>query len=432
TIKNIKYKFLAAEQPVLIYFDQHQLEKVISNLLSNAFKFTDENGQITLKIQYSETEPGWLEILVMDNGKGISEDFQDKLFESFFQVDDKGRQNIGSGIGLALAKSIVELHKGRITVASYPSLINQTSFTVLLQTGLGHLSSSEIVGEETLVDIKSQLMPEQIPDQKWAHEKTERTNKRYKVMVVEDNHEVRELIADDFKRSYQIVECQDAQAALILLEKELPDVIISDIMMPGINGLDFCHTVKSNEATNHIPFILLTAKASVDHQLEGLATGADAYISKPFSLKVLELNVKNLLKAQEIFREKFSKQVIIGPVSLNVVTPEEKFLSKLMNIIDKRLEDSSFDVLDLVSEIGMSRTVLYKKVQMLTGYSVADLIKHLRLKKASELLKNTSFNITEITYMVGFNDRKHFSKEFKKQYELTPSEFIKAHKTEAH
>lgn len=428
-LKNITYKFIAPTEQVLIYFDRNQLEKVIFNLLSNAFKFTEDDGQISLKISYCANDANWLEIVVTDNGKGIPEDFQEKLFESFFQVDDRGRQNIGSGIGLALAKSIIELHKGKINVASHPSFKNETSFTISLRTGNSHLALSEIATEEATFRDFADLSPDYTVQGQTAPDFDQVENKKYKIMIAEDNQEVRELLTDTLKRDYQIISCPDGQVAWDKLEKELPDLIVSDIMMPGIDGLKFCQMVKSSEAMNHIPFILLTAKASVDYQLEGLSTGADAYISKPFSLRVLELNIKNLLRAQEIFREKFNKRIIIGSANIDVVTPEEKFISKLMQIIDRRLEDPSFDVLDLVSEIGMSRTVLYKKVQMLTNYSVADLIKEMRLKRAAELLKNTSFNITEITYMVGFNDRKHFSKEFKKQYDLTPSEFIKGHKS---
>jgi len=427
--KNITYDFLSPSVPALIYFDKNQLEKVIFNLLSNAFKFTDNDGQISLSINYSANSAQWLEVVVTDNGKGIPEDFQDKLFESFFQVDDRGRQNIGSGIGLALAKNIVELHKGVIKVESHASLKNQTSFTVSLQTGKSHLSSAEIAQREVAFERAAQsvMEPTMTEEEVTGTERTEK--KKYKLMIVEDNVEVRGLLEDTLKAKYNIVTCPDGQVALDILEKELPDLIVSDIMMPGVDGLQFCEMVKSSEATNHIPFILLTARASVSHQLEGLGTGADAYLSKPFSLQLLELNIRNLLRAQEILREKFSKRIVIGPGNIDVVTPEEKFISKLMQIIERRMEDPSFDVLDLVSEIGMSRTVLYKKVQMLTSYSVADLIKEMRLKRAAELLKNTSFNITEITYMVGFNDRKHFSKEFKKQYDLTPSEYIKGHKS---
>ena len=426
-LKNITYDFIAPSDPILVYFDTNQLEQVVFNLWSNAFKFTDDNGHISLTVGFRVDNPNWVEIVVTDNGKGIPEDFQEKLFDSFFQIDDTGRQNIGSGIGLALAKNIIELHKGVIKVASYASLQNQTTFTVSLQIGKDHLSPLQIVSQEPTIKKPERFSLEQSELREEAFERAQ-VDKRYKLMIVEDNQEVRGLIVDTLKVNYNIVACEDGLIALSMLEKELPDLIVSDITMPGIDGLQFCEKVKSSEATNHIPFILLTARASVEHQLEGLATGADAYLPKPFSLQVLELNIKNQLRAQEILREKFSKCLVIAPSNMDTPTPEEKFIGKLMQIIDRKMSDPSFDVLDLVNEIGMSRTVLYKKVQMLTNYSVADLIKQIRLKRAAELLENTSFNITEVTYMVGFQDRKHFSKEFKKQYAVTPSEFIKANK----
>jgi len=222
--------------------------------------------------------------------------------------------------------------------------------------------------------------------------------------------------------------CENGKIALDCMEDELPDLIVSDVMMPEVDGLELCAKIKSNDATNHIPFILLTAKTSETHQLSGLSIGADVYISKPFSFQILKLNIKNLLKAQEVLREKFSQRIVLEPTNQAITTPEEKFINKLMNIIDEKIDDSYFDVNELVKEIGMSRAALYKKVQTLTNFSVADLIKQMRLKKAAHLLKTTSYNVSEITYMVGFNHRKYFSKEFKKQYDMSPSEFVKANR----
>lgn len=426
--KHIDYVFSAPQVPVLIYFDENQFEKVIFNLLSNAFKFTNDGGKIALAIAYRRDDEHWLEITVTDNGIGIPEGFKEKLFESFFQANDQAGHHIGSGIGLAMAKNIVELHKGTIKVSSEQSIENQTRFTVSLQTGKKHFSSSEILSQTVEAkNIAISSLPLSTEDQLFANSGYF-GNKIYKVMVVEDNQEVRELIIDSLKSGYQVVGCADGQMALDILERELPDLIVSDIMMPEVDGIELCQQVKSSESTNHIPFILLTAKASVAHQLEGLGIGADAYLSKPFSLQLLQLNIRNLLRAQEVVRAKFCKNILISPIDTNAVTPEEKFIGKLMQIIERRMADASFDVLDLVEEIGMSRSVLYKKVQSLTNYAVADLIKEVRLQKAAQLLQDTSFNINEITCMVGFNNRKHFSKAFKKKYDRTPSQFAKENK----
>jgi ligand-binding sensor domain-containing protein/signal transduction histidine kinase/AraC-like DNA-binding protein len=428
--RQITFNFSAPAEPVLIYFDDNQLEKVIFNLLSNAFKFTDDGGEISLAIGQVAEDDHWIEITVTDNGRGIPENFKDRLFESFSQADDNEIQHIGTGIGLAMAKNIVELHKGTIKAMSDQSGENQTRFTVSLQKGNHHFSPSAVISQtiasKSTTSIATQLLTE---DQLFAASGYS-GNKKYTLMIVEDNLEVRELIVDSLKAGYNTIDCSDGQIALALLEQEMPDLIVSDIMMPNVDGIELCQKVKSSEATNHIPFILLTAKASVEHQLEGLGTGADAYLSKPFSIQLLQLNIRNLLKAQEVVRAKFCKSISFSTAATPAVTPEEKFIAKLMAIIDNRMSDASFDVLDLVNEMGMSRSVLYKKVQQLTNYAVADLIKEVRLKRAIQLLKETSFNINEITYMIGFNDRKHFSKEFKKKYGLNPSEFAKENKME--
>ncbi|QEK51725.1 response regulator [Pedobacter aquae] len=425
--RNIDYQFVAPKEPIFLYFDKNQLEKVIFNLLSNAFKFTPDNGCIKVEIAYQEGNKDWIEIKVTDTGKGIPEDFQNKLFDSFFQVDDRGHQNIGSGIGLALSKSIIELHRGKIRVSSKQAENKLTVFTIELRTGKNHLAESEVVSESAYIEnYQKSFMPYHVPA--YSHDEAEvsNQNKKYKLLIAEDNDEVRGLIADTLRDEYEIVEFTNGQLALDYMQEEIPDLIISDIMMPGLDGLQLCEKAKSSESTSHIPFILLTARASVAHQVDGLSIGADAYISKPFSLQILLLNIRNLLKAQEVMREKFSQQVILQPSNTAITSPEEKFIQKLIHIIEDKMGNPEFDVNELVNEIGMSRTVLYKKVQTLTSYSVAELIKQMRLKKAAELFKISTFSIAEVAYMVGFNDRKHFSKEFKKQYQLSPSEFLQS------
>ncbi|RZK38724.1 MAG: hybrid sensor histidine kinase/response regulator [Pedobacter sp.] len=418
---NIKYQFIAPDEPVFVLFDRNQLEKAIFNVLSNAFKFTPVNGEIVFSVSQRKDKPNWVDIDISDNGKGIPADMQAQLFESFFQVDDRGRQNIGSGIGLALAKSIVEQHKGEIKVSSS----DLTIFTISLQTGTNHLTETTSLPEEqerTAIAYEkagSDILPCEPQDPIPSFDK-----KKYSLFVVEDNVEVRTLIVDALDEDYQVLVFDNGLTALEHMKSEIPDLIVSDIMMPGMDGLTLCERVKTSEETNHIPVVLLTARASVSNQVDGLSIGADAYISKPFSLQVLTLNIKNLLRTQEILKGKYSAQ-FLKPTDLKVSSPEEKFLLKLRSIIVEKMGDSNFDVNTLTDEIGMSRTVLYKKVQTLTNYSVADLIKQMRLNKAAELLKTTSFPIAEIAYMVGFNDRKYFSKEFKKEYQVSPSEYVR-------
>lgn len=419
TDKQIEYKLIVPETPLFLYFDRNQLEKVIYNLLSNAFKFTPDKGTICLNLE--DKPDGKIAIKVTDNGKGIPADMQPRLFESFFQVDERGRHNTGSGIGLALSKSIVELHKGLISVYSNAGI---TTFTITLQKGKAHLPDAFIIENELWTPANHEI--DQIIEtgtndliiKKQAH-------KKYTVLIAEDNDDVRRFVNDILSENYKTVQFANAEDALLHMEHDIPDLIVSDIMMDDMDGLVFCKQVKLNQNTSHIPFILLTAKASVDNQIDGLTTGADAYISKPFSPQILELNVKNLLNTQEVLRVKFSRQFVLQPGPAETVSPEEKFLSKLMKTIENNLERTDFDVNNLANEIGMSRSILYKKVQSLTGYPVADLVKQIRLKKAAELFKqSSSYSVAEVAYMVGFNDRKHFSKEFKKQFDISPSDYI--------
>lgn len=425
--KNISYTFHTEASFIPLYFDEAQLEKVVMNLLSNAFKFTDNGGEISITISVRAEDADWVDIQVCDNGKGIPEDFHEKLFESFFQVDDRGRQNIGSGIGLALSKSIVEKHKGTISVQSHGHESNLTVFTISLRRGRLHLDDSEIhtINHSVItptpkapVDRGVQSLPvkEQIRDDQ---------AKTYTILLAEDNEEVRDLIADCLRHEYNVIGFSNGADALLHMKNEIPDLIISDIMMPEMDGLELCQAVKSTDSTNHIPFILLTARSSVDHQVDGLNTGANAYIPKPFSPQILNLNVRNLLAAQEVMRQKFSQQLILEPSVIEMESPEHKFINKLMNVIDINVSDSAFGVDELVNEMGMSRTILYKKVQSLTGFSIADLIKNMRLKKAAMLFTQGGLNVSEVAYQVGFNDRKHFSREFKKYHQISPSEYIK-------
>ncbi len=429
TQKNIEYKFVLNTNSIFVYFDKNQMEKVIFNLLSNAFKFTKKHGKIVLAVEKGTDLENKIFIKVRDNGIGIPENSRDHIFNRFFQVDDRGVHNMGSGVGLALSKSIIELHKGEISILEEKDSWANTVFQIALQLGNQHLLEENIFDStETEVpnviktegELPELLSPESELIENFDDE-IEIDLEKKTVMVVEDNEEVRKFVVNILKEDYQMIDFPNALDAIEFLLKEIPDIIISDVMMPEMDGLEFTTYLKTNETTNHIPVILLTAKASTDNKIEGLSTGADAYISKPFSTKILKLSVANLLSSKEILRQKYSGNSIIKSDIDKLTTPEESFLKKLMKVIEENLENPDFDVNMLVKEIGMSRTILYKKVNSLTDHSVASLIKHVRLKKAAEIIANTTFPISEVAFMVGFNDRKHFSREFKKVYKVSPT-----------
>lgn len=422
--KKIDYKFVLNINSVLIYYDKNQMEKVIYNLLSNAFKFTSKNGRITLSVEQKGDDADTIDIKVKDNGIGIPENRKKKIFKNFFQLDDRGSTNMGSGIGLALSKSIVELHHGEIKVQTEADANFTTIFTITLKKGKSHFKKSQIVenaialteSASPISDIKTEIDVYEAQYQEESESSTKNT-----ILVIEDNEEVLSFVYDILHTDYRVLKFTNGQDALDYMDKEIPDLIVSDVMMPEMDGFELCKILKTNLNTNHIPVILLTAKSSTLNRIEGLSTGADAYISKPFSIEELKLTIMNLLSAKEIMRQKYGERFITDSDQENLDTPEGLFVKKLTNIIKTNLDNPNFDVNDLVKEIGMSRTVLYKKVQTLTNHSVAGFIKNMRLKKAANLFMNTNYSVSEVTYMVGFNDRKHFSKEFKKFYNLSPT-----------
>jgi len=425
----ISYSFHTTQEDIRLYFDKVQLEKVLFNLLSNAFKFTPKNGQISLKLIAGQE---MVKIEVDNSGKGIPLENQPDLFNSFYQVAPMG--NIGTGLGLSFSKSIMALHHGEIYFESKPDPLGkqgQTCFTIELQTGKDHFKPAELITDYIYYDDTSNYhvpfpgaMPLALTDEQGDIEK------KYTILLAEDNAEIRNFIKEALSFKYRIHECEDGAAGWKIAPDLIPDLIISDVMMPEIDGLEFCRRIKSDERTSHIPVILLTARSAYIHQVSGLETGADAYIIKPFNIKLLQLTLDNLLIAREKLRLKYGQTVTLEPQNLIINTTEQLFLQNLIRIIENHLGDTDFGVPDLAAEIGMSQPVLYKKIRSLTGLSVNDFIKSFRLKQAARLLKTGGLSISEIAYSVGFNDRKYFSLEFKKQFGISPTNYIQSEITD--
>ena len=426
--KNIDYVFETRQPTIELYFDKVQMEKVLFNLLSNAFKFTPVNGKITLKILH---ENQLVHIQICDNGKGIPLESQANLFTNFYQGNTA--TTIGTGLGLSFSKSIVELHHGEITFKSTPKnghAFGATCFTVSLKTGKAHFNPSEFIADYVYYDDAlnynlhtAPLSSESVTAVNIATD-TANAGKKHNILLVEDNEDVRTFIKQSLHQAYNIFEQENGAAGLECALDLIPDLIISDVMMPVMDGLELCRKLKTDERTSHIPVVLLTARSAYVHQINGFENGADAYIMKPFNLKILELNIQNLLNARETIKQKFAQVITLEPKNMVINTTEQNFLNKIIQVIEDRIADPDFDVPTLASEIGMSQPVLYKKIRALTDLSVNDFIKSLRIKRAAQLLKQGTGNITEIAYSVGFSDRKYFSSEFKKHFGKTPSEFI--------
>jgi ligand-binding sensor domain-containing protein/signal transduction histidine kinase/DNA-binding NarL/FixJ family response regulator len=417
--RNIDYVFTADQPEVYLYSDHDQLEKVFFNLLSNAFKFTPNNGRIAVEIF---SDQSGLTVNITDNGKGIPAEHQSQLFTNYYQVHDE-KSNMGTGVGLALSKNIVELHQGVITFESIPQqpgVEGCTVFTVWMPLNLVPANNVHLIiensGSENVASFKMQdeidvlgINEHPISDKKGS------------IVLAEDNEELRMFIVNSLPE-YKVSYFENGSAAFQNAITQIPDLIISDVMMPVMDGLEFCRKIKTDERTSHIPIILLTALATHIHQVNGMQTGADAYITKPFSIKLLKLYIHNLLSSREQMRKRFSQQITLHPKQVLLNNPDERFIEKLMKVIEDNMENPEFGVVALGSEIGMSKSVLYKKICALTNLSPADFIKSMRLKKAADLLQQKILTVNEVTALVGFNDRKYFSREFKKLYGKSPSE----------
>ena len=394
--RGIQLQYNIRKLDLQVRADALQISKVINNLMSNALKFTDQGNTVGIELKQKENEAI---IRVWDNGIGIDPKYFTNLFNNFFQVNDERSKNTGYGIGLALSKSIIELHGGIIEVSSKVRKQGHGGFTVftIKLPALKSQNTSAVLAKEEPV-----------------------------VLVVEDNNDLRKFIVDALKPNYAIIEASDGKEGLEIAFESIPDLIISDIMMPVMDGLELCTLIKKEKNTSHIPIILLTAKATIDDKIKGLEYKADAYITKPFDLRLLMTQVNNLLDNRSLLQEKFRNHYlqVETTVSKNTTVIEsDPFLQKMVDQIQLEFENTEFSVATLAKKMAVSQPVLYRKVHALTGLSVNEFIKSLRMKKASELLSTKAHNVSEVAYMVGFTDRKYFSKEFKKYFGKNPSNF---------
>lgn len=418
--QNIKYSFKTEEENIELFFDKEQLEKVVFNLLSNAFKFTAKHNAI-ISVEISRQNQ-YVNIRIKDKGDGIAEENKEKLFTDFYQAPNHQQRNLGTGIGLALSKSIAKLHHGDLVLEQNADL---TSFCLSLMTGKSQYKPEEITTASPFNESFYQINGiDEFSVASEVAKKSSIVSNLPLLLVVDDNPEVKEFIVNTLDPFYQVIQADNGKEALALAFEKLPDVVISDVMMPEMDGFELCAKLKTDIRTSHIPVVLLTARSSELHELEGLKTGADVYLTKPFGTTKLILIVNNLIALHQNMREKFSQQFSLEPSAVQVESSDQEFLSKVMTLLEDNISNSDFNVNLFASEIGMSTPVFYKKIDALTGLTVNNFIKSIRLKRAFQLLEQKAGNISQIAYMVGFNDAKYFSKEFKKQYGKSPSEII--------
>ena len=428
----IDLEFESSLENIQIFVERDAMVKILNNLLSNAFKFSESGASIKVSLcekNESLLSPdGEIIVRVSDTGIGIPENHLSKVFDRFHQVDNtETRRWGGTGIGLSLTRDLVELHRGTIRVES--NQVVGTIFTISLPLGSEHLKPHEIVQSAEIADPAASNISEE-SDHEEIRINAEANNSEALpiVLIVEDNQDVRNYIRSYLIKSYQCYEAVDGQDGLHQVRELIPDLVISDIMMPKMNGLEFCRHMKSDERTSHIPVLMLTAKADMESKVKGLETGADAYLTKPFEAVELKIRIKNLIDQRQALRERFQKEFSLLPADLDISSMDKQFLERAMQVVTDRLDDPGFRVDSFSQNTFMSRQQLNRKLKALTGRTAVEFIRLIRLKRAAMLLKNNHATITEIAYQVGFSNPSHFSRSFNEEFGMTPSAFLSEQK----
>ena len=427
--KGVTLEFESDHEELFAYVERESLSKIINNLLSNAFKFSDAGAEIRVQVQTRDpctfSEEGCVAIIVSDTGIGIPPETLEHVFDRFYQVDgSQTREREGTGIGLALTKELVELHHGKISVESETG--KGTCFTVRIPLGTSHLQEAEILD---LVDEQEEfdklLDPHhEISDEDSRDDIPLEDDEMARVLIVEDNVDVRNFIRTSLEQPFQFYEAGDGVEGLEEAYRTIPDLIITDIMMPRMDGVELCTQLKQDERTSHIPIIMLTARADMESKLEGLEVGADAYITKPFESRELEKRILNLIEVRESLREHFRQELNPLPASMSATVVDEKFLQRCFDTVLEHITDNDFGVDQLARELHMSRQHLNRKLKALSGDTPRRFIRSVRLKRAARLLQQNPTSILEIAYQVGFSNPSYFSECFHHEFGVTPKEYI--------
>lgn len=437
--RNIRLSLDTPHDTLTAWFDHDKFEKILYNLLSNALKFTHPGGRVTVSASEQYTDKGRQILLhVADNGVGIAQQHLEKIFYPFHHYNDTGLPIAGTGIGLAFTKGLVTLHHGNIMVESTPATTNQsghTCFTITFPADKDQYTTEECLPQlhpERITDTPAQKTPVSLTvgNEELDREGEEPQNRepRPVMLIVEDNPEMRTFISAHFEDQYTVHTAADGRQGWNIATSLLPDIIISDIMMPEMNGTELCRLLKKDTRTSHIPVILLTARTPLIFRMEGFETGADDYVTKPFSLALLQVRVHNLLNSRNILRERYSKDITLQPRNIAITGADEIFLEQVMQFIENNILEPSLNVEQMAREVNMSRITLYRKIKALTNQSTIEFIRSVRLKRAAQLLLRNEFTVNEVAYMVGFSDVDYFRKWFKKEFGSTPKEYAATHK----
>lgn len=436
TKKNIEYSFTSEFKRLDTWFDRDSVEKIVFNLISNAFKYTQENGKISISVSLSEEKhlkdyQGKLVVIsIEDNGIGIEKESISRIFDRYYQGNQSlSLSQAGTGIGLSMCAKLAEIHHGKIILDSE---VNQGStFSLILPFGKGYLLQEEIGTKKE--EQQKNLLPRSENKEyiqfnsrisEVQHE-FERRPGKFLIMLVEDSEDIRLFIRQSLSEKFDFVEAEDGEVGLRLAKEHFPDLIISDVMMPKMDGYEFCTKIRETVETSHIPIIMLTSKSGVNDQKIGLEKGADDYITKPFNISLLETRILNLIRSRGDLRSRYSKEIVVKPTDLVITSTDEKFLEKAIKTVEDNMADPNYGIEEFSRDMAMSQSTLYRKLKALTNESTNNFMKSLRLNRAASLLSQNEISVSEIANMVGFDDPAYFSKSFKLKFGASPSEYSK-------
>jgi len=421
--KNIDFKITNNASDVILWLDRDKIDMIFYNLLSNAFKFTQSYKKIEVLIDAISPKKD-IQVKVIDEGPGIPREKRNVLYERFTsanEIQNLGNQR-GTGIGLNLVKELIDLHKGQIEVESEAG--KGSTFIVTLYAGKDHFGNDV----DFIVEDDYNLAEEKTRNDIYIDEHDNIINAKDNplLLIVEDNEEMQSFLTKVLERNYRIQTAYNGLDGWEKVKKLIPDLVITDLMMPEMDGIQLTDNIKHNEHTSHIPVILLTAKSADESRLEALKSGADDYITKPFSPVLLQARVENILEQRKRLQELYRKNLMeMEPAKIELTSQDEIFMAKLLDFMEKNIDNCDLTVEDMVSEMAYGRTVFFNKLKGLTGLAPIEFIRQVRIKRAAQLLKSGQYNVSQITYMVGMSDSRYFSKCFKKIYGVTPSEFKK-------
>ncbi|MCL5245306.1 ATP-binding protein [Cellulophaga sp. 20_2_10] len=430
--KNINLWVSSTIEDLAIWADENKLEKIIFNILSNAMKVTPNGGAIKIKLEpkstlailplVNTTRPvSAIKITISDTGPGLKKEQVKRIFERFYQVDNLNKTYYdGTGIGLEVVKSFVQLHKGKVEVNSIVG--KGTKFKIILPAGKSHFSEDEILQDAVSINAKQERFSSEEIDTQMDTLEIENSSNLHSLLIVEDNTELRNYLKNELKHLYRVLTAVNGLEGLKIAKEALPDVIITDIIMPEMNGYKFCESIKNDLKTSHIPLLMLTAKARIDDRIEGIEKGADAYMVKPFDMRLLKLRVSQLITSRQLIFNKYFSLINDVPKNINTTSLDKEFIQKVLVYINENIGDPDLNVESLAYELNLSRSQFYRKIKALTNQTAIEFLRNIRLQKAKQIIEMGNTNISEVSYKVGFSSPSYFTKCFKNYFDLLPTD----------